>query len=243
MDTQGPGGLIISRKAMREQTARKVTSAWSAFRLGMKRPELTLVAVGEWSYAGRDEWGIVIRDLRTGEERIVFEEAEWKRIQNQGLPPTGTPFGEPLSKPQTFPRISAPLASDPANDYQPMVEAAKAMILAPRDTATVAGKITVYLRRQLANRVLVAETLHKQIPALKLNLEQVDTVVVAVMKGTPQKVSRSWDFEGGLAPMAALVFWIEKQPTLDIESPLRDVLAGKLNIDLSSGYKVVLVPS
>jgi hypothetical protein len=81
---------------MRERSAKKVGSGWSAFRLGMTRPELSVLGVGEWDRPGGDDWGVMIRDLRTGEERVVFDEAEWERIKKRGLPPIGQPWGEPL---------------------------------------------------------------------------------------------------------------------------------------------------
>ena len=71
-------------------------SGWSAFRLGMTRPELTVLGAGEWQRPGGDDWGLMIRDLRTGIERAVFDEAEWERIKKHGLPPVGQPFGEPM---------------------------------------------------------------------------------------------------------------------------------------------------
>jgi len=73
---------------MREGSARKVLSGWSAFRLGMKRPELTVLSVGEFDLVGnKSEWGIVIRDLRTGREHLIVDEREWERIKKNGLPP------------------------------------------------------------------------------------------------------------------------------------------------------------
>lgn len=68
-------------------------SGWSAFRLGMRRPELTVLSVGEFLAAGKSEWGIVIRDLRTGREHLIIDEREWERIKKDGLPPAGSPVG------------------------------------------------------------------------------------------------------------------------------------------------------
>jgi hypothetical protein len=85
---------------MREKAARKITSGWSAFRLGMTRPELTLLAIGEWDRpeAG-SEWGVVVRDLRTGNERVVFNEDEWELIKRKGLPAVGVEWGELVPAP------------------------------------------------------------------------------------------------------------------------------------------------
>lgn len=81
-------------------------SGWSAFRLGMTRPELTVLGVGEFERPGGDDWGILIRDLRTGEERVVFEEAEWERIKKKGLPPVGSSWGEALiGRPPVSPQV------------------------------------------------------------------------------------------------------------------------------------------
>jgi hypothetical protein len=82
---------------MRERMARKIMSGWSAFRLGMTRPELTVIGVGEWDRpTGKADWGVVIRDLRTGEGRLVLSEDEWEAIKRHGLPPIGIDWGEPL---------------------------------------------------------------------------------------------------------------------------------------------------
>lgn len=79
---------------MRENTARKVLSGWSAFRLGLTRPELTVLSVGEFDLAGgQSEWGIVIQDLRTGHQHLIVDEREWERIKKQGLPSPGSSIG------------------------------------------------------------------------------------------------------------------------------------------------------
>jgi len=79
---------------MKEGTARKVLSGWSAFRLGMTRPELTVLSVGEFDLvSGKSEWGIVIRDLRTGREHLIIDDREWERIKKTGLPPVGSLIG------------------------------------------------------------------------------------------------------------------------------------------------------
>ena len=60
----------------------------------MTRPELTVLSVGEFdATGGPSQWGIVIRDLRTGEQHLIVDELEWERIKKQGLPPPGSPIG------------------------------------------------------------------------------------------------------------------------------------------------------
>jgi hypothetical protein len=81
-------------------------SGWSAFWLGARRPELTVLGVGEFERPIGDDWGVMLRDLRTGLERIVFDEAEWRRIKKYGLPPVGVAFGEEMGpRPELPPEV------------------------------------------------------------------------------------------------------------------------------------------
>jgi hypothetical protein len=91
---------------MRERTARKIISGWSAFTFGMKRQELTVLVIGEWDRpSGKADWGVAIRDLRTGYERLVFDEQEWERIKSHGLPPVGVDWVSHSPPSQVHPRL------------------------------------------------------------------------------------------------------------------------------------------
>ena len=91
-----------------KMAARIMMSTWSEFAFPRERPALTVLGIGKWDLPGDDGWGLLVRDLRTGDERVIFDEDEWHRIIKSGLPPLGAPWGETrLERPELHPPIES----------------------------------------------------------------------------------------------------------------------------------------
>jgi hypothetical protein len=119
-------------------------SGWSSFRLGMTRPELSVLGVGEWERPGGDDWGVMIRDLRTGEERVVFDEAEWEHIKKRGLPPVGTSWGESFRRQALPPGVEDLIAVE--RDLYQASKSTDSDHAVPRSEAEIQKLITQHLR-------------------------------------------------------------------------------------------------
>jgi len=220
---------------MHERTARKILSGWSAFRLGMTRPELTVLAVGEWDRpSGGSDWGVVIRDLRIGDQRIVFSEEEWERIKRQGLPPAGTEWGEPLS---------AGIASrevDSIIDAQRDLFRSAQQVEAPAQETDwsmpeILGYLDFELGEQFANER--AFEVEEQGPLPTFTSVEVNTIGEAIRRGTPEAWRYALKQDQDDPAMEALIAWARAQRGKDGDSvELKAVLEQDVNINLATGH-------
>jgi hypothetical protein len=206
---------------MRENAARKIMSGWSALRLGMTRPELTVIGIGEWDRpTGNSDWGVIIRDLRTDEGRLVFSEDEWKTINRRGLPPVGVDWGEPL--PAVSDQPAAPTEMDAEwADYK----ATQAIIDATdRSMSDILGYLEFDLGEELAKDQDFTPFTH----------EQVSVIGEAIRRGTPEKTRLELKQDRVELRLDALIEWLRVQRHANIDSPdLTAILNGKVDIDIS----------
>jgi hypothetical protein len=206
---------------MRERAARKIMSGWSAFRLGMTRPELTVIGVGEWDRpTGKADWGVVLRDLRTGEGRLVFSENEWESIKRHGLPPVGVAWGEPLPAASDQPDAQTEMDADWA-DYK----ATQAIIDA---TDWSMSDILGYLEFDLG------EELAKDQDFTPFTHDEVSVIGEAIQRGTPEKIRHELKQDRSEPRLDAFIEWLRLQRHGKVDGPdLTAILDGKVDVDVS----------
>lgn len=206
---------------MRERAARKIMSGWSAFTLGMTRTELTIIGVGEWDRpTGKADWGVLIRDLRTGEGRLVFSEEEWGRIKREGLPPVGVDWGEPMPAVSDQPTAEREIDTDWAH-----YKATQAVIDA---TDWSMSEILGYLDFDLG------EELAKDQDFTPFSHEEVGVIGEAIRLGTPEETRYELKQDRSEPKLDALIDWLRLQRHGKVDSrDLTAILNGKVDIDIS----------
>jgi hypothetical protein len=215
---------------LREKAARKIMSGWSAFTLGMRRPELTAIGVGEWDRpTGPPEWGVIIRDLRNGDERVVFGEQEWERIKRQGLPALGVDWGEPAASLAVAPEELIQLENSPYETRQPVNRPQEPAPAPVDDTDWSMPEILAYLDFDLGEELAKDERFR---PFTRVEVEALGE---AIRRGTPEQIRYEWKMgEMSQPELDALVAWLWEQRRADVDSAqLTSILKGMVNIDLS----------
>ena len=206
-------------------------SGWSAFTLGMKRPELTVLAIGEWDRpTGGTDWGVAIRDLRTGNERLVFNEQEWERIKRNGLPPVGVDWGESVSSITVSPGVETLIESERVLFQATQPSGGNASHVPAEATDWGMPEIIGYLDFDLG------EELAKDENFTPFAREEINAIGEAIRRGTPEDVRYSIKPDEGQPSLDALTEWLRDQRRLGHTgaSPrLKAILDGKLDIDLS----------
>lgn len=220
---------------MREKTARKIMSGWSAFRLGMTQPELTVLAVGEWDRPiGVSEWGVVIRDLRTGEQRLVFSEEEWERIKRQGLPAVGTEWGEPISAITASPEVESLIEAE-RDLYRSTYPVEAPVEETDWSMPEILGYLDFELGEQFANER--AFEVDESGPLPTFTTAEVTAIGDAIRRGTPEPWRYAVKMDAGEPAMEALIGWVRAQRRSDGDTAeLKAVLAGDVDINLATGH-------
>jgi hypothetical protein len=208
---------------MRERAARKIMSDWSAFMLGMTRAELTVIGVGEWDRpTGKPDWGVLIRDLRTGEGRLVFSEEEWERIKRNGLPQVGVDWGEPLPTVSDQPAVETEIDTEwaPYKATQAIIDA----------TDWSMSDILGYLDFDLG------EELAKDQDFTPFTHEEVGVIGEAIRRGTPEPIRYELKQDRSEPRLDSLIEWLRLQRHGNVDSPdLTAILNGKVDVDISRG--------
>ncbi len=196
-------------------------SGWSAFRLGMTRPELTVIGVGEWDRpSGLPDWGVLVGDLRTGEGRLVFREDEWESIRHHGLPPIGVEWGEPLPAVAEKTDVQREMEAEWA-DYK-----ATQAILDATDWSM--SDVLGYLEFDLG------EELAKDEDFSPFTREEVGVIGEAIRRGTPEEIRYELKQDRIEPRLDALVEWLRLQRDGRVDSSdLTAILNDKVDIDVS----------
>lgn len=219
---------------MREEVARRILSPTTAMALGLRAPNVTVIAVGEWSRPdGSDDWGVQIRDLRTGEERIVFDEKEWERISRDGLPDVGIPVGEP-----------AMVTFEPDPGTKRLIEVERSLYNVSTGRSRVmpeSGDSTSpsEVQSEDANLWVDGEYIgflnsyfDDEAPGLFGN-DEIEAFAKAIVRGTPKDQLNNWEDEGAIAAFDRAGKWAVQRRREGKETLLKSILDGGLALDVS----------
>lgn len=194
-----------------------------------------MLGVGEWDRpSGKADWGVIVRDLRNGDVRLVFSEDEWNSIKRHGLPEVGVKWGEP---PPAVPE--QPGAQEVKSDAQKEMESDWAHYRATQaafdamDSSMEA--ILVYLEYDLG------EEMAKDEHFTPFRKEEAAVISEAIRRGTPDEVRDTVKTDEASPHLDALIAWLRSQRSAGQDTPdLKAVLDGNIDVDISKGEPLFL---